>query len=243
MARFDLPRRVLCALVLFCALTPLRASAEAVTMWVYHNFPPFVVDAEARSGMSFALADMLTERSGGQYVFNVVVLPRQRLNDQLRAGDAGVVLWGSPLWFGDADRSRYLWTSALVEDRNDVISPRAAPVAYDGPGSLDGSTVVGVKGHRYPGVDERVTAGNAARLDVSSEAALVQFIANGRGSVGIVAHSAAAYFVHAYALEDRVHIAPAPHSTYERYIMVQPELAAVHGFIEDVWPSLAGPPC
>ncbi|CAN0323438.1 unnamed protein product, partial [Chrysoparadoxa australica] len=43
-----------------------RASAHDITMWVYHNFPPFVVDEDSRTGMSFDLAQMLTDRSEGR---------------------------------------------------------------------------------------------------------------------------------------------------------------------------------
>ncbi len=225
----------------FCVLvsSQVRASAETVTVWVYHNFPPFVIDEDARTGMSFDLAEMLTRRSGGRYQFDVVVLPRQRLNDQLAFGAPGIVLWANPLWFGDADRVNYRWSNPLLNDSNDVISPRTDPFTYAGPTSLDGSMLVGVKGHRYPDVDHLVTAGRVERMDVSSEAALVQFIASGRGNIGIVAHSAAVYYVQSYGLKDQVHFAPAPHSTYQRFILVQPKLTDVHAFIQETLPMIA----
>jgi len=233
-------RGALSALVLLCLLLamPLRAGADRITVWVYHDFPPFVVDADTQTGMSFNLARMLTERAQGRYAFDVVVLPRQRLNAELENDAPGVVLWVNPLWFGDAGRDTYLWTAAVLNDRNDVISPMEEPFTYDGPTSLDGKTLVGVKGHRYPGIDLRIAAGTVDRMDVSSEAALVQFIASGRGSVGVIAHSAAWYFVQSYGLEDHVHFAPAAHSTYQRFIMVQPQLPDVHAFVQENLPAI-----
>ncbi|MEP3056133.1 hypothetical protein [Ascidiaceihabitans sp.] len=51
------------------------AQAETVRVWVYHNFPPFVIDVDNQSGLSYDFARELTVRSDGQYDFVVEVLP------------------------------------------------------------------------------------------------------------------------------------------------------------------------
>ncbi|MEM6906617.1 MAG: hypothetical protein AAF568_12040, partial [Pseudomonadota bacterium] len=47
----------------------LLAKPQSVPVWVYQNYPPFVVDAEAREGLSFDLATRLTELSRGAFAF------------------------------------------------------------------------------------------------------------------------------------------------------------------------------
>ena len=209
-----------------------KATAEDVQMWVYHNFPPFIVNEVERSGLSYQLADQLTEMSGGKYAFNVVVMPRERLNNRIATGTPGMALWANPVWFGDPERESFLWSSAVMEDQNDVISPVDLSLQYDGPTSLRGHTLVGVTGHRYPGVDRMIETGDVERVDVFAEDALVRFIASGRGDVAIVAQSAARYFVQANGLDDAVHFSGEPHSRYQRYILFQPGMGQVHDFVE-----------
>ncbi|WP_415403841.1 hypothetical protein [Tateyamaria sp. SN3-11] len=208
-----------------------RALAEDVSVWVYHNFPPYIVDASEQRGLSYDLARMLTEMSDGQYDFRVVMLPRQRLNQRLSSGEPGIVLWANPAWFADMDRTRFRWTTPILGDTNVVISPKADAFEYDGPQSLSGMTMVGVRGHRYQGVEGLIEDGSVERIDVRAERNLVQFIASGRGRVAIVAESAARYFVQELELEDRVHFSDMFHARYQRHVMVQPQLEAVHAFV------------
>ncbi|WP_299691587.1 transporter substrate-binding domain-containing protein [uncultured Tateyamaria sp.] len=219
-----------------------KAAAEDVPMWVYHNFPPYVVNEDLREGISFELADMLTAMSDGKYQFNVVVMPRKRLNNRIADGAPGMVLWANPAWFGDSDRTRFLWSAPVLNDQNDVISPTEVSFQYDGPGSLDGRMLVGVTGHRYPGVDGMIETGSVERIDVNAEDALVRFIASGRGEVAIVAQSAARYFVQKHELGEAVHFSGTPHSSYQRHILFQPELAPVHAYVQDALTRLQQSP-
>ncbi len=209
-----------------------KASAEDVDVWVYHNFPPYVVDGDSREGLSFDLADKLTEMSGGAYTFNVLVMPRERLNARMDAGQSGIVLWANPAWFGDQNKTRFHWTAPVISDRNDVISPVEVSFRYTGAESLRGTTLVGISGHRYPGVDDMIDNGDLERVDVSSEDALVRFVASGRGSVAIVAHSAATYYVRSLGLLDEVHFSDKPHSRYQRYILVPSDMDDLATFLQ-----------
>lgn len=227
--------------LLFVVVTfvgPTKALAEDVSVWVYHDFPPFVVDKSAGAGLSFALADMLTQTAEGQFRFEVEVLPRPRLNQRLWAGERGIVLWVNPAWFGDIDQSRYLWSDAVLFDRNVVVSPRNTVFQYDGPRSLIGHPFVGIRGHSYTGVDPLVISGQVTRKNLSTEEALMRFIASGRGQVAIIADTAARYFVKALALEDSVHFSKQAHSRYERKVLVHPELTAVYDFLREALPKV-----
>ncbi|MBY5932191.1 transporter substrate-binding domain-containing protein [Tateyamaria omphalii] len=236
------PARFVFGLLLFALATVpghVRASAEEVSVWIYHNFPPFIVNIKQERGLSYDLARLLTQKSDGQFRFRAMVLPRQRLNQRLEAGHQGMVMWANPAWFDDATRTRFLWTDPILSDRNVVISPMEVAFEYDGPRSLTGMTMVGVRGHRYQDVDRLIDYDLVKRVDMRSERSLVQFIASGRGRVAIVAQSAAQYFVQELGLRDAVHVSERPHSSYRRYIMVQPQQTELYSFLLEAVPQLS----
>ena len=227
-----LRRALVCLMLTAAVLNPAIAGAQDIRVWVYHNFPPFIVDEDRRTGLSYDLAALLTERSDGRYRFIVSVLPRQRLNLKIADDVPGIVLWANPAWFGDAEQTRFGWTAPVLNDRNDVISAAQVQLEYDGPQSLAGQTLVGVEGHRYPGVDSLVDDGVVTRVDVTSEEAVLHFIASARGDVAIIASSAARYYVRAMALDGAVHFSEPVHSQYQRSILVQPQLEPVRDYID-----------
>ena len=228
--------RTLLAAALLVLSGPLRA--EPVAVWVYHNFPPFVVSDPPDSGLSHALAERLTRISEDQFEFQVQVINRSRLNTWLSEDQPGVVLWANPVWFGDKDRTRYLWSDALMPDTAAVISPASRPVEFDGAQSLVGLNFVGVRGHRYIDIDELIAQKKMFKTELGSEQQVVNFIASGRGDVSVLAGSAADYYTFRLGLDDKVHFSKKPHFAFERYILVQPGLTDVHEFLNTHLPSL-----
>lgn len=223
---------------MFFLLGQTAGWAKDVSVWVYHAFPPFIVSREDKTGISYDFVEALNEMSEEQYRFNIEVIPRQRLNYRLQDGVPGIVLWANPEWFEDQKKTNFLWSAPILRDRNVVVSPKVSALEYDGPHSLGGTTLIGVRGHRYVGIDPLIKQGILERIDLSSEEALLQFIAQGRGNVGIVPQSAVQYFMQKQALADRLYISDQPHSIYSRYILVQPQLEPLHDFIEGAIGSL-----
>ncbi|SPH19290.1 hypothetical protein ASD8599_00014 [Ascidiaceihabitans donghaensis] len=214
------------------------AQAETVRVWVYHNFPPFVIDVDTQSGLSYDFARELTVRSDGQHDFVVEVLPRARLNRQMADGAEGIVFWANPVWFGDKEETKYLWSSKITSDSSVVMSRVDDPIEYTGPQSLLGMELVGIEGHRYIGVDELVQEGLMTRKDLHAESSAVQFISTGRGRVAILARSAADYFTRKLALTDMIHFASTPHSSYTRHVLVPKADFALRGYIDQVLDEL-----
>lgn len=217
---------------LACILTLSVAPAEVVPVWTYHATPPFVVDEQKKTGLSYDLAKLLTERSEGKYDFYVEVLPRVRLDERLLSGDPGIVFWANAVWFGDKDKSQYLWSSAIMQGRNVVISPISNPLEYDNAYSLIGKDFVGVRGHHYQYVDALVEQGKINRMDVISQQAALLSIASGHTEVSILANYTAIYYAEKLGLGDKIHFSSRSHTHYKRHILVQPQLRAVFGFVE-----------
>lgn len=214
------------------------AQAETVRVWVYHNFPPYIVDSAEKTGLSYDLAQELTKRSGGVYEFDVAVVPRARLNVQLEQGDAVVVFWVNPIWFGDTEETKYLWSSDVTSASSVVISNADDPVVYDGPRTLLGMELIGIAGHRYSGIDELVNQNLMTRKDLHAESSAVQFIAAGRGRIAIIERATAEYFVREMGLEQLVHFSAQPHATYTRHVLVQNNRPALHSFIDQALDDL-----
>ena len=209
-----------------------KAWAETVSVWVYHDFPPYIVNADTKHGMSYDLAHLLSEMSNGKFQFEVEVLPRERLNQRIISGDPGIVLWVNNAWFGDKDKTKFLWSEPILHDQNAVISPADFPFDYKEPQTLLGMELICVRGHHYEGVEPLIQQGAVTRIDMNAEGHLIQYIASGRGRVAIVANSAAQYFVRELNLRDKIYFSPKSHSTYERYILVQPQMKALDAFLE-----------
>ena len=219
-----------------------QAFAKDVLVWVYHDFPPFVIDVENREGLSFELADRLTEISDGDYNFQVDVLNRGRINHFVQSDVPGIVLWTNPLWFGDKTKEKFLWSTPLFHDSAAVISPKSAPIDFSAPTDLAGLRMTGVRGHRYAGLDELVADGQIQRIDMGSEEQQVLFVAHGRADVSVLAELAARFYVKSHGLSERVHFSKMPHSTFGRVILVQPQMRDEHAFIEQALKQLAQDP-
>lgn len=205
---------------------------EVVSVWTYDTSPPFVVDLDKKTGLSYDFADLLSLKSEGKYKFVIDLLPRQRVDLSLSNNEQGVVLWVNNAWFDDADKSKYLWTSALIKGSASVVSPASAPVEYTSPESLSGMDLVGVRGHRYVGVDDLIASGEIQRNDVASEENLMHFISSARADVAIVANVPASYYAASLGIADKIHFSKVPHSYFDRFALVTPSAKQVYEFIE-----------
>ena len=58
-------------------------SQQTIPFLTYHIGEPFIVNAQARLGLTYELADLLSKRSDGRYVFEVKPLLRLKLNERL----------------------------------------------------------------------------------------------------------------------------------------------------------------
>ncbi len=138
-------------------------AAETIMLALYNDFSPWY-NADG-SGLNAELAARLTDMSNGKYQFVARVIPRRRLNAMLAAGEAMVVPWVSPRFFGDDARTKYLWSDALLSDVSYFVSPASAPLEYTGPASLYGKRFSASSGHVYGDLTALIEAGKIARED------------------------------------------------------------------------------
>ncbi len=239
MPKYSAVRALVSLLALFHA--PL-AWADEIEVWEYHSTAPFVIDADTEQGLSYDLARLLTKNSGGRHIFSVELLPRLRLDKRLQEGLPGVVFWANNHWFADPDKSKFRWSSPILSGKNLVLSPASNPVEYVDARSIANMDLIGVRGHVYSGVDERLAELNIRRKDVSTEEAAIEFISVKPDGALIISNLAASYFLKDLQLKNKIHVSKLPHATYDRYVLVQPDLGSAYQTIEAYVSGLASDP-
>ena len=195
-------------------------AAETIGVLTYHTHPPFITGQ--KQGLTYDLADFLTSKSSGRFVFKVTPMSRPRLNKAIEQSEAAIVPWVNPAWFKDKAETRYLWSRyPLMEDANGIVSRQDARIDYEGPASLSGLKFGGIRGHVYTGIDPFIAQSNTTRR-VDSDNHLANFgkLKDGRIDVTLTPESGARYLIKEHGLEDILYISPKPHSSYQRRVMV-----------------------
>ncbi|MDQ1918872.1 substrate-binding periplasmic protein [Massilia pseudoviolaceinigra] len=209
----------------------LAHAAETVQLATYYEYAPWFVPGQPSAGFNARLASRLNGLAGGRYHFEPVYIPRRRLDVLLHDRKITIVVpWVHPRFFDDPGRTRYLWTTGLMDDESLVVSPRAAPLEYKGPDSLRGKRFGAPSGHRFPDLDPLIAAGEITRVDVPQiKNALQMIVSNRRLDFTIVDRSTLdALRNDAFMDPALLHVASRPRTaSYERGILVpldQPEL-------------------
>ncbi|NHZ90382.1 hypothetical protein F2P45_15345 [Massilia sp. CCM 8733] len=218
-------------------LLPLRLAqaAETVQLATYYDYVPWFVPGRPSAGLNARLASRLSEMSGGRYRFVSVYIPRRRLDVLLQEGKLTmVVAWVHPRFFGDPERTRYFWTGPLMDDESLVVSPRAAPLEYDGPDSLRGKRFGAPGGHRFPDLEPLISAGEITRIDVPQIKNALQMIgAHRRLDFTVVDRSTLDALKHERVIDAALlHVASRPRTaSYQRSMLVPLDQPALYRFL------------
>ncbi|MBL7048381.1 MAG: hypothetical protein ISR96_02475 [Nitrospira sp.] len=223
----------------------IAAGAETIKVYTYHNHPPFINDKTG--GITFSLESYLNKSAKGKYLFEVHILPRNRLNVVLKDWVSGkckigedacesnwVLLWVNQKWgFGKEPEDNFLWVP-LLQDSNSIISRMAESVVYKGPESLKGLRFGGMSGHKYVGIDTLVAEGAIDRIDGSRERDNVLKLYKHRVDVILLPSSTINYLmendsvIHTFA--NQLYIAPVVHQSYTRNVMIPGTRNDLHDF-------------
>ncbi|WP_243544394.1 transporter substrate-binding domain-containing protein [Pseudodesulfovibrio tunisiensis] len=212
-----------------CA-TPVMAG-KTVVAWCYYRTEPFVTGKG--QGLAHDFVKMLNERAEGRFLFTLAFLPRKRIDQRLEYHEPGVVLFVNPIWMNDPDEERYLWTSPMLRDRNEIISSASRPVEYAGVPSLFGLKLGGVFGRRYAPLEQAVATGEILREDSASARLNLLKVAERRVDFITMPRSQAMPLVKSLKIGHRLHFSSKPLFLYTRHVLVTRELHDVYAFLED----------
>ena len=164
--------------ILASFLSLCASAAEEIELATQYNYAPF----SATDELNTLLAKRLTELSGGKYTFRSSEIPRRRIDVMLAENKSLVVPWVHPRFFGDKDKTKYLWSDALLSDVSYYVSPADKPLEYVGPESLSGKRFSGSFGHIYGDLAPMIDAGKIVREDAPTlRESLMKLVKGNRG--------------------------------------------------------------
>lgn len=212
----------------------LYAQGREVSLFTYHTHAPFILDDG--KGLSYDLAEFLTNNSRGLYEFSVQPMSRSRVDKMVRQREYGIVPWVNPVWFEDPGELIYNWPAiVLMEDGNAVISHRRLGLEYDGAASVRSLRFGGVRGHHYVLLDEMADEGELRRYDAENHLDNLRKILKGRIDFTVSPKTGAEYLIKEYELKDQLYISANLHSSYQRRILVTVDDDELEGFLVDLF--------
>ncbi len=207
-------------LLLMFVLLPLVCGAQQrVEVWTYHFSPPFIL--EDGKGLSHAFVDLLNNDAANnrRFRFELVSLPRKRLDIRIAQQRPGVLLWATPSFVTVAREANGTWSEPLLTDQQDFVSLPDAPVEYGSPESLHGLVLGGVLGHRYEGLQADIASGAIKRQDVQSDLQNLEKLLTGRISTLLIPRSTLLYYRKESQLRD-LYVSNTPLYQFTRHLWI-----------------------
>jgi polar amino acid transport system substrate-binding protein len=211
-------------LLLMLGLLPLCGLAQKrVEVWSYHTSPPFTL--EAGQGLSAAFVQLLNEEPANRrrFHFELLELPRKRVDIRLADNRPGVLLWVAPRFLDPTHSARARWTRPLLSDQQDVISHKQKPIDYYDSESLHGLAFGGLLGHLYAGLDGDVALGRVRREDVATNVQNLEKLSARRIDAVLVPHSTLLYYRKAGRF-DELYVSPQALYAFRRHVLTTPSL-------------------
>ncbi len=214
----------------FCMLTlpwSLNATASTrLTIYAYHNSPPFVINAETETGLNYDLVRALAQQLGSQYQVDYQPITRPELNERLAQDKAAIVLWANPAWF-QAKNQPYHWSSPLFIDREIFVSPMDFVGKVEKLTDIVGSTLGALEGYKYPGVDELIAQHRITRFDAKTDKENLSRLIDRTVDHIVITRSSFLYYGRQQQFLGKMKIVGQPYPSYKRQILLTHHYTAV----------------
>ena len=203
---------------------PVFASPSVIPFYTYNEDPPFNTSL-SQDSITMLYARLLSEHSRGQYLFKPVQIPRLRLDRMLESPNwDGVIAWENPRWFFDNAKRKFIWSQAIIQDMDLVVSNVRRPVAYDKSlMPINHLTLGAIYGYVFDDVDSALASGKITlkREDVISHEKNLEKLKLQRIDVTFVARSSLIYYLKKYPQDRKFFsIADVDRGNYFRYLFV-----------------------
>lgn len=199
----------------------------------YHTHTPFITDSG--EGLTYDLADFLTEKSSGQYRFQVIPMTRERVNISITRAENCIIPWVNPLWFSDMSEEKYMWSeNCIMSDGNAVISRIEDSIEYYSPESVIDLRFGGIRGHKYADIDELVEEGFIDRYDNEFHRFNFRMLIKNRIDFTIMPLSGANFLIGEKEFADQLYISSRNHSTYTRKVIIGNKDRALQDYIDEM---------
>ena len=228
-------RKLLAALAMLCVVVLHGAArGEVVSVYTSARVAPLVINDS--SGIYPDMVDYLNRKKPGGLSFQLVYLPRKRLQLQVERGELdGIVIGMMPHWFNDGAQTKYLWTAQFDLDRYVIVMPAGQPYSAARPGTLSGRTVGMVLGYSYPELEAWIKQQGLIRSDAASDDNNLEKLRLGRVDSVAAAGSVVRYYMKVHAIDAaKFQLHELPSRPTERRFLVPRSKAAVYEKIAPV---------
>lgn len=120
-----------------------------------------------------------------------------------------------------------------MDDANVILSNASKKIEYKDPASLKGKTLGGIVGHKYAGIDELVASGDVKREDADKERSNLRKLEAGRIDAMLLPRTTSNYLLHEMDLGSKLYVAPSPHSTYTRHVMISKKFPEIQKLVNE----------
>ncbi len=220
-------------------------AVEKISLYSHYTTAPFAVEGvPPQLSYTVRLAAWLTAQSAGRYLFEARQMPRLRLNRIVAQADwQGVVAWANPLWFADPERQRFLWSSALMSDRNVLVSRQVDHVLFPVQEPAQPLRLGGISGHFYADLQPFIQRGLLLREDAQNDLSNVLKLQHGRVDIVVVQASSLAYLRSQMADFDQwASVSPTLQPSYQRYLFTSTANPQLMAFLQQALLQLAQAP-
>lgn len=227
-------------LLMLCLWLQPVAASTVVTLYAYHQSPPFVINADTETGLNYDLLQVLQQEMGDQVQLQLQLISRPALNQRLAAKLPVIALWTNPAWFATQDLP-YLWSGTLFSDREVFVSPQQSQNIRQ-LSELTGSRVGAIRGYSYPGLNELVAAGKVQRIDADSDKEnLARLLENQLDHV-VITRSSFLYYGRQTEYLGKLKINGQPYEGYRRQILFTRHYQALYPQFEQALQKLSRQP-
>ncbi len=203
----------------FCLVTTSAFATTRLTIYAYHQAPPFIINADTETGLNYDIVRELTKLLDDKYQLDLQIISRPELNARLAADLPTMVLWANPAWF-QAKEKPYHWSPALFVDREIFVSPYDVELKIEQLTDLKDKVVGGIQGYKYPGVDELITDNQVKRIDSSSDKENLGRLLDKSVDLIVITRSSFLYYGRQQQFLGKMKVVGQPYPSYKRQILI-----------------------
>lgn len=142
--------------------------AKEIIVANYHNYSPWIIDEQKKSGIFFEFIQELNNRSKGEYTFTGRIYPRARLEIRLKSNPNIIVPFVDPKFFNDSDLKKYSWSKSIFDDKSYFVFKKGKEFDTQDLSKLKNKRFSATIGHRYHDLDPYFSNGQIKKDETST---------------------------------------------------------------------------
>ena len=212
------------SLIVWLLCFSLPSQSEDLIFYSYHNKPPYFLTGQTNKDNSShdiysAFISYLNQKQD-QLRISLQFQPRMRLEEKLNKNQLdGAIIGVNPLWFKDKSMTKYLWSAPFMQDKDVVITPKAAKFIYHKPEDLIGKRMTLSRGLYYFGVSELIRQNKIQTYETNSDNINLEMLVKGRADASITSLLTFLYLSKSHTDFNQLEASKIPHDTFSRSIL------------------------